>query len=169
MSDPHSPPAASAPELPPGSPPERSPPPTGYCCTSWAPSRIPVAEPPVKRRARRRKPEKRWRQCSGILQNLLPARGGVRGALGRSDSQPGDRPLLSRPSRQTRGAGGCPRSLASPSRVPTPPRPGREGKLSPRVGTCTELQVGTVTASAAAARGSRRARAVPDDGGERRR
>lgn len=48
------------------------------------------------------------------------------------------------------------------------PNPWRDGKLLPRVGTCAELQAGAVAARAVAARGGcRRARAVPDDGGER--
>lgn len=54
-------------------------------CASWAPNRIQVAGPPVRRRARRRKPERR-RQRHGILQKLPPARRGLRGVLRRPDS-----------------------------------------------------------------------------------
>lgn len=77
--------ATSGPGLPPRSPPERSLPPTAHLSDSRAPNRIQVAEPPVRRRARRRKPGIR-RLRHGILQKLLPARGGLRDVLGRPDS-----------------------------------------------------------------------------------
>lgn len=76
--------------------------------------------------------------------------------------------LPSRPSRWAQRAAGSPRSLGFSFPGPHPsPRTWRDGKLRPRVGTCAELQTGAVAARAAAARGGRRARPVPDDGGER--
>lgn len=72
-------------------------------------------------------------------------------------------PLLPGPSRQRVSAVlSFPFSGLSPSLLSE-----QEEKLRPRVGTCAELQAGAVTAHAAAARGGRRARAVPDDCSER--
>ena len=136
LSDPHTRLAASAPGLPPASPAARRPQPTGCRCTSWAPSRIPVAEPPVKRRAR----AVGSRGCGGgsaaeSSRTCCP-RGEVSAV--RSDAQTLGRvtaPLHSRhsrPSRQAPGAGGCPLSLASPSPVSTPPPAWAGRKVAPK-------------------------------------
>lgn len=92
-----------------------------------------------------------------------------------------DAPTLSQPglrspgSRRAPPAGPGARETASampsfwcPGPHPSPRPGGKESCAQELVGTCTELQAGAVAARAAAARGGRRARAIPDDGGEGR-
>lgn len=144
------------------------PPPPGHPGICRAPRRTRAAEPPVRRRA---PSEARDSAAAAALRSPpeLAARAGRPPGCARTPR------LLagcSPPTPPAPPAGPAAREGSPPSPFPgahPSPRPEREGKLRGRVGTCAELQARTVTAGAAAARGGRRTRAVPDDGGERRR